>query len=701
MSNETLNISLQADIKQFRAELANMPGVGKKEAAAMVRNMVSEYKKAEKAAKDLADKTERSMGEAADKAKDTVERAAGLMGGAFGDVSDSVFDLGGKVVNLSKSLGGTAGAATLAAGGAAALGAAAYFTISALNEWMASASELRDVLEGVRGIEPLAPETIAAIEDYERATAVATATQARMTLELQGELAPALTSVRYAWIGLTAAISDVTDLADGMVGIFDGLNEAAASASGGVADLTWALTANTTLLGSSFPIATKFVGAFQALAAYGREAAEGVQVLTDAQREAVAAAQRGSDTIYQTDDDAAALAAALGVPFETLSTKAEKATKATKQLSEAMQKAREYGIKDLEILAGMNDQEISDLIERNTFADFSIQTTQQMQAAEAARFATIQAGNEKWAEQLRQLQGEAEKANEAIRDMGPAAADGLSDATVMFQALNAQSEQWMPQLQDILGGVGQIADAMAAAAEAAAEKRIEAAELESEATQARLEANAESIRSQLAAGKLTEQEANRKLRGIEAQKRADAERLESTKKAENEQLLKSFKASQTVAKAQVLISAAQATLALLASPAYALLGPGAVPAIALVVGGQVAAGMAQINAQEPPEFPDGGAIASRLSSRGASGDHVMVGVRPDEGVVSPAGMAAVGGPAGLAALNRGMGGATAAGPTVVALNEDIVGVAVQRALERSPSLVRQLRSGRVPGLRRR
>lgn len=129
--------------------------------------------------------------------------------------------------------------------------------------------------------------------------------------------------------------------------------------------------------------------------------------------------------------------------------------------------------------------------------------------------------------------------------------------------------------------------------------------------------------------------------------------------ATKEQVLKLHKAQKRAAIAQTLIEAAVATIALI--PAYSFAAAGAPALAAATVAVPTAASIAQIQSQKPPEFPTGGLVADRI---GGSADHVMIGARPDESVLSPRATAALG-REGVDALNRG-----ALGPSQVVLQID-------------------------------
>ena len=118
-------------------------------------------------------------------------------------------------------------------------------------------------------------------------------------------------------------------------------------------------------------------------------------------------------------------------------------------------------------------------------------------------------------------------------------------------------------------------------------------------------------------------------------------------------------------------------------------------AVAAIVGPALATQLAAINKQEPPQFATGGMVSGR-----AAMDHVAIMATPGEGVLTERGVAAVGGPQGVDALNRGGGGGGAGQLVAVYLDGAVLGAAVARAVQ-SPGMRAALSPGVVPGRRAR
>jgi len=223
------------------------------------------------------------------------------------------------------------------------------------------------------------------------------------------------------------------------------------------------------------------------------------------------------------------------------------------------------------------------------------------------------------------------------------AASSITDSMLTFSTLRIESLQ-----------------AEAATEKAAAEKKI----------QSQRAAEEERIAGLLAAGDISQRQADLELATLEtttAAKMAATNRLAKDEKAA---ALKSFRTQKSAQKAQATIDAARAGLALI--PAYSFLGPGAPVAAAATAAVALAAQIATINAQKPPEFAGGGLVADRAFA----GDHVPILASPSEGIVSPRGMAGLG-RGGLDAINSGAGMGTS---VAVYIDRQIIASTVADAL---------------------
>jgi hypothetical protein len=129
------------------------------------------------------------------------------------------------------------------------------------------------------------------------------------------------------------------------------------------------------------------------------------------------------------------------------------------------------------------------------------------------------------------------------------------------------------------------------------------------------------------------------------------------------QFIKQFKGEKRAAVAEATINGAVAiTSALSVLPPF-----GAI--LAAGIGASVATQIGVIQSQQPPTFQAGGMVGDRLE-----GDHVLIGADPREGILTPGGVDAAGGPAGVDALNSGRG----MGPTHIEIH--LPGVMVARSI---------------------
>ena len=122
MPTEVLDVAVVAKIDKLRSELEKIPGITAKESKKMAAVWSKDFKRAERSAERARKQMAREAEQVRDAWKDSSERMASLLGGTFGDISDSILDLGSRFGDLSSKIGG-AGGAMVAAGGAFTAGA--------------------------------------------------------------------------------------------------------------------------------------------------------------------------------------------------------------------------------------------------------------------------------------------------------------------------------------------------------------------------------------------------------------------------------------------------------------------------------------------------------------------------------------------------------------------------------------------------
>lgn len=241
-------------------------------------------------------------------------------------------------------------------------------------------------------------------------------------------------------------------------------------------------------------------------------------------------------------------------------------------------------------------------------------------------------------------------------------------------------------VSQIGGAVGPLLDTVAMATDL----RIDRLQSEYEAMvrnheQAMASARAE-LDAELEAGRISQEEHEAKIAHLDAFDEAQQALHEQQKASMEEAALKAHKVAQAAAITEIAIQALINASAL--TPFYAFAGPAAPFIAAGIAATQAGIAIAAVKATPPPEFPMGGIVGDRLTTA----DHVLVGVRPDEGIASPRGLAAIGGRDGLEAINQGQ---TPFGGTVqLQIDRRVIGEAVIDATGRS-----RLRpvSGRIVG----
>ena len=129
-------------------------------------------------------------------------------------------------------------------------------------------------------------------------------------------------------------------------------------------------------------------------------------------------------------------------------------------------------------------------------------------------------------------------------------------------------------------------------------------------------------------------------------------RLEEASEIEKEQMLQAFERQKALSIVQATIATALAAISALTTQPIVV---GIIMA-ALATAAGVAA-IAAIASQQPPQLHSGGMIPPGISGSAVAQDEVMLVARRGEAVLSPKGVAAAGGEAGVTALNRGHGDA--------------------------------------------
>ena len=640
-----VELTFKAELKQLRAELAKMPDIAGTEAIKTVKTLEKQWKRSEKAAKRAAKKI-KDDSQRTTKGLQGLKNAAEGMGGAFGANAGSVEKFGQAATQLTAAVGplGVALGASVLAGAAAAVAfvavsAAIVSLIREADKMTAAVAEYDDAIG--RAVDP---EKVAALHRTADAMDAIGVVGERLTVIVGAELATELEDLFQMSLRLSLVFLDLNErfglVSKSVTALGMALNFATLGASGLVVDgLELVDDATRDVSGATDDLVAsvrakkdaddKGKASTTGHAKASREQADAAKAAADAIKDAVAAvraqiaAQESLVAIVATSE-----ADLLG-PMAKLN---------------AEYSAREIQILDLAAAAG----------------DFD--AGQDALAANEAR-------------RIREISAIQDKAGADFMASVAVMADGLDDAGLsMGAAVQIWAAETGAALDNLNSAASSITDSMltfstlrieALQAEAATEKAAAEKKIQSQRA-----AEEERIAGLLAAGDISQRQADLELATLEtttAAKMAATNRLAKDEKAA---ALKSFRTQKSAQKAQATIDAARAGLALI--PAYSFLGPGAPVAAAATAAVALAAQIATINAQKPPEFAGGGLVADRAFA----GDHVPILASPSEGIVSPRGMAGLG-RGGLDAINSGAGMGTS---VAVYIDRQIIASTVADAL---------------------
>lgn len=210
-AEETLRISLQADLREMQKSLATLPGISEREAKLMVAGLSRELGKATAAAKRAATDSEKAWS----KAGQGIKGALSQVGGAAGQLGGIVFEVGEKLTTAGAGLGALGAIGAGAVVGIAAAGVAA--------RGLADAALLaRDRLEE-QGVS--IGESGAALDRYESSSSALRTEMDQLTVALGSVAADGLSEVAFATIGLIDGFERLAEkaspIADTMQAISD------------------------------------------------------------------------------------------------------------------------------------------------------------------------------------------------------------------------------------------------------------------------------------------------------------------------------------------------------------------------------------------------------------------------------------------------------------------------------------------------
>lgn len=667
MARATVDVSLRADVKQLIDGLSQVENVTKKEARAMVREMRKGYNAQVKAAQLAAkaqEKSVRAVGKTTEKVtedtldvvqKFSTEISSALGVGFLGDL-EGFFDA---ARTGSERFGMGAAAAFAGVAGAAAI------SIVALQQYTEAQRALnREIAAGAEDLEGfITPQALAALQAFAVEIDLVDRTMQRVAAEsfLKGKDSAldferaivAVTSVKLPqWVG-------------GAVSALDELSLALAAADGRlfiVGEILEAVQFGVEMYGKSLIDQTRAtVDANQAM----DEQREMLQALGMLEDEDAKATTANTDTKRKKADAARKLRQDLAdlksITIDLSDVEAEAARERQVQIEAGQTMAA-----DITRLRKLEADALRDVTDADTLQILKLAERNDEMARLSAEYPGVIDGTT------------------ALANGQKALGDAIGAANEKAQA--AAFAKLAEDLGLAASATAQVTEAMAIFSGLALDRFAELAETRRLREEERIDREAErhkqEVSNLLESGRITQAQADGRIKTIDREASASKRAINTLSKQEQKAAKRAFAVQQAGASAAVIMSGAEAYVAMLAALAP-LLTFGAPLAAAGIVGPAVAAQLAAIAAQKPPQFPTGGMV---------SPDHVLVGVQPDEGIISRRGVAALGGPQAVDQINQGITpGATLTANIV--LDQRVIGRAVAAML---PSAGASRAVGQVP-----
>jgi hypothetical protein len=501
-ATETIDINIQVKIDQLKSELEKIPGISRKSAEGMAKSYSREYASMEKAAAKAGREAEKAADRTRDAWKGSAERVASLMGGTFGDISDSIFDLGERFSGATAGVTGLGGAALVTAAGITAAGFAVAFAAKATAEWLDGMPDLIASLKDWSGLEPISPADLQALQSYGEEADKLTAVSARLQVELGAGVAPAMESVTHAGIGLLS--------------IFQQLDAIAGRFSFSMGDVVRHLV-------DSSPISAAAAWAFDQLADRGEAVAASMERVTDQMRGL-------NDEIRQTNDQAREMLVALGLLDED-----EGPVAYTRAAREAEVVTRDWAAAQ---------RMLADESSRASIAA--------AQAQADATAAALQRQSQEWEAYAERTAATQVQIQESITAIEAEYAAQRQEAQTLALQMGAETA-----LQTI-GDVAQLQlDAL--------EKEVQARKDVHKAAVDQFRTQRDIIKEQLESGKISQSTARDKLAAIDAEQKAQRKATKEQRAEQNDQIERAFKAQKIAAKGTAVMNAATAYLGFLAT----------------------------------------------------------------------------------------------------------------------------------------
>ena len=594
-----------ADIGDLQKRLAEVPDIGADSAKKLVKELTSQYKKAksasDKLARDLKDSGEK-MGKGLEGAKNAAEGLGGALGGTAGQVEKMLQ----ATVRLGAGLGPIGAAVGAGTVGFGLYAGAAVKVASSLVSWTEAADELierQTELDKVLG--PLPDDTIASVHAFADAMDGLREIADRVHVLIAGDFAQALNQGAFVAVKMGLAVSDVIERFNAGIPILR-----AVASLFGVGELTITAAA----------LATKALD--QATESY--------------------------------DDQATALLSTLRQEKQAEQNKEEARDRAKAATKQAKDEEKEYREEIQRLSQEFKEQEAA----RNTLTAL----VRQSALVEMTEQDKINAKYDERIEKIAELMlaaKDAELAKEAIdaaelarqRDLVTAQQAQLDSAVSIMEQLRAKAQEIYDQQRanfgETLAQVAQYTDVFASAIsnwsqlfEQVHEDELDRITTQADARKSSFEAwkqsEKERINTLLQTGKISDAEHARLMAQYHEDRKTRRANLDGKLDDLSGAAAREFKGMRKAQRARIIAEGAAAVVAMTAQMA-AFLGPAAPVAAAAVMAPVVAAQLDLVNKQTPPEFPMGGLVSERMgmSPERGSPDHVLVGVRPDELILSP------------------------------------------------------------------
>lgn len=650
-----VELTLEANVAALKKQLAGV--FDKKTATAMLKEYKAAFKEQKKAA-EAAAKANKKARKEQDKLTDALEgtkNAAEAVGGKVGEMAGRFEKVGQAVGKFSAALG-PAGPVVLGLAaitlGAAAAAAAVVGTVGAMGALVARADDLIDQnKELAEFFDPVDPEGLAAIYEFNDALAAAEATGRQLQIVMAAGIGPSMVKL----IDIVGRLTfEIMETEQGWQNFFNAMEVATAGA---------------------FKHLVVFAKATERLIEVTDEATEGMGQGYEDLKDGVEALrleqEREAEEARKAADARKAAAAAAAKQRKADKDAADNARKAAAAQREAAAAARERERAE-DTLNAMIERATAD--QRDAAAELELQYDKQIAAIQAAGLAgasfqiQVEALTEVTERYNRELQNLAETQEELVENEYP-----TKFGQQWAEAMEQLPEHTAKAISDAKFLQATLTDTILSATDtrmdALEQEAAAAREAAAAASEAYRESEAAKVEAALEAGQITEAEAAAQLDAIENTQTAQEAAAEDRIALLEREALKAFKINKAVSIAAATIKAAEAAIALL--PAFAFLGPGAPLAAAGIAAAALAAQIAAIEAQPPPEFASGGLVADRVS-----GDHTPILASPTEGIVSARGMSTL----GRDGLNQINAGGSIGTEVIVSLDRQIIAQAVADVL---------------------